>query len=46
MVRITLPCCDMALNVMQKDTSKGPLRGKRKRASWDENYLKAMLALF
>jgi hypothetical protein len=26
----------MALNVMQKDTSKGSLRGKRKRASWDK----------
>ena len=36
----------MALNVMQKDTSKGSLRGKRKRASWDENYLRSLLALF
>jgi len=24
---------------MQKETSKGSLRGKRKRAAWDENYL-------
>jgi predicted transposase YbfD/YdcC len=36
----------MALNVMQRDTSKGSLRGKRKRASWDENYLRTLLALF
>jgi predicted transposase YbfD/YdcC len=36
----------MALNVMQKDLSKGSLRGKRKRASWDENYLRDLLALF
>jgi predicted transposase YbfD/YdcC len=36
----------MALNVMQKDPTKGSLRGKRKRASWDENYLKTLLALF
>lgn len=36
----------MALNVMQKDPTKGSLRGKRKRASWDENYLKTLLAIF
>jgi predicted transposase YbfD/YdcC len=36
----------MALNVMQKDTSKGSLRGKLKRAAWDENYLRSLLALF
>jgi predicted transposase YbfD/YdcC len=36
----------MTLNVMQKDPSKGSLRGKRKRASWDENYLRTLLALF
>jgi hypothetical protein len=36
----------MALNVMQKDPTKGSLRGKRKRVSWDENYLKTLLALF
>jgi predicted transposase YbfD/YdcC len=36
----------MALNVMQKDPTKGSLRGKRKRASWDENYLRTLLALF
>jgi predicted transposase YbfD/YdcC len=36
----------MALNVMQKDPSKGSLRGKRKRASWDETYLRTLLTLF
>jgi predicted transposase YbfD/YdcC len=36
----------MALNVVQKETSKGSLRGKRKRAAWDENYLRTLLALF
>jgi predicted transposase YbfD/YdcC len=36
----------MALNLMQKETSKGSLRGKRKRAAWDENYLRTLLALF
>ncbi len=36
----------MALNVMQKDTTKGSLRGKIRRAGWDERYLKTLLALF
>jgi predicted transposase YbfD/YdcC len=36
----------MALNVMQKDPAKGSLRGKRKRASWDESYLRTLLTLF
>jgi predicted transposase YbfD/YdcC len=36
----------MALNVMQKDTEKGSLRGKIKRAGWDEAYLARMLTLF
>jgi predicted transposase YbfD/YdcC len=36
----------MAINVMQKDTSKGSLRGKFKRAGWDETYLLSLLALF
>ncbi|HUN39514.1 MAG TPA: ISAs1 family transposase [Acetobacteraceae bacterium] len=36
----------MALNVMQKDTSKGSLRGKFKRAGWDDTYLARLLALF
>ena len=34
----------MALNVMQKDTTKGSLRGKIKRAAWDEGYLRTLLA--
>jgi predicted transposase YbfD/YdcC len=36
----------MALNVMQKDTSKGSLRVKFMRAAWDERYLARLLALF
>ena len=36
----------MALNVMQKDTTKGSLRGKIKRAGWDDAYLTKLLALF
>ena len=36
----------MALNVMQKDPSKGSLRGKFKRAGWDDGYLRQLLALF
>lgn len=36
----------MALNAMQKDGSKGSLRGKFKRAGWDEAYLTRLLALF
>src|SRR5665213_1192418 len=36
----------MAMNVMQKDTTKGSLRGRIKRAGWDEDYLKTVLALF
>ncbi len=36
----------MALNVMQKDTSKGSLRGKFMRAAWDDRYLAQLLALF
>jgi predicted transposase YbfD/YdcC len=36
----------MALNVIQKETSKGSLRGKLKRAAWDESYLRTLLALF
>jgi predicted transposase YbfD/YdcC len=36
----------MALNVMQKDTTKGSLRGKFMRAGWDERYLARLLALF
>ena len=36
----------MALNVMQKDTSKGSLRGKFRRAAWNDGYLARLLALF
>lgn len=36
----------MALNVMQKDGEKGSLRGKIKRAGWDETYLAKLLTLF
>jgi len=36
----------MALNVMQKDSSKGSLRGKFKQAGWDDAYLTKLLALF
>ena len=36
----------MALNVMQKDASKGSFRGKLKRAGWDDAYLSRILALF
>ena len=35
----------MALNVIQKDTTKGSLRGKFMRAGWDERYLARLLAL-
>ena len=36
----------MALNVMQKDATKGSFRGKLKRAGWDDAYLSRLLALF
>jgi predicted transposase YbfD/YdcC len=36
----------LALNVMQKEGSKGSLRGKFKRAGWNEAYLTRLLALF
>lgn len=36
----------MALNIMQKDTTKGSLRGKLKRAGWDDAYLTKLLTLF
>ena len=36
----------MALNVMQKDTAKGSLRGKFKRAGWEDAYLANLIALF
>ena len=36
----------MAMNVMQKEKSKGSLRGKFKRAGWDNAYLRQLLATF
>jgi predicted transposase YbfD/YdcC len=36
----------MALNVMQNDAIKGSLRGKFKRAGWDEVYLAKLIASF
>ncbi len=36
----------MAMNVMQKETSKGSLRGKFKRAGWNDAYLIKLLALY
>ena len=36
----------LALNVMQKDPSKGSLRGKFKRAGWNDAYLAGLLTLF
>ena len=36
----------MAMNVMQKETSKGSPRGKFKRAGWNDAYLAKLLALF
>lgn len=35
----------MAINIIQKDPSKGSLRGKIKRAGWDDAYLAQLLAL-
>lgn len=36
----------MAINAMQKEGSKGSLRGKFKRAGWDDGYLYRLLELF
>ena len=36
----------MALNVIQKEGSKGSLRGKFKRAGWDDAFLRQLLAIF
>jgi predicted transposase YbfD/YdcC len=36
----------MAINAMQRDTTKGSLRGRFKRAGWDDTYLTSLLALF
>lgn len=36
----------MAINAMQKSHAKGSLRGKFKRAGWNDNFLKSLLTLF
>lgn len=36
----------MAINIMQKDQEKGPLRGKINRAGWDEAHLIKLTGLF
>jgi predicted transposase YbfD/YdcC len=36
----------MAMNVFQKEGSKGSLRGKFKRAGWDDTFLRRLLAAF
>jgi predicted transposase YbfD/YdcC len=36
----------LAINAMQKEGSKGSLRGKFKRAGWNDPYLNRLLALF
>jgi predicted transposase YbfD/YdcC len=36
----------MVINLIQKDTTKGSLRGKLKRAGWENAYLAKLLALF
>jgi predicted transposase YbfD/YdcC len=36
----------MAINAMQKEGSKGSLRGKFKRAGWDDGYLYRLMELF
>ena len=36
----------MAINLMQKDKVKGSLRGKFKRAGWDDAYLSTLIANF
>ena len=36
----------MAINAMQKEGSKGSLRGKFKRAGWDDAYLYRLLEMF
>ena len=35
----------MVLNVMQKDPTKESLRGKLKRAAWDDAYLMSLLTM-
>ena len=33
----------IALNILKKDTSKGSINGKRKKAGWDHDFLKTLL---
>jgi len=36
----------MAINTLQKEGSKGSLRGKFKRAGWDDDFLYRFLEMF
>jgi hypothetical protein len=36
----------MAINAMQKEGSKGSLRGKFKRAGWDDDFLNRLREMF
>jgi len=36
----------MVINAMQKEGSKGSLRGKFKRAGWDDRFLSRLLEMF
>jgi hypothetical protein len=36
----------MVLNAMQKEASKGSLRGKFKRGGWDDAFLSKLLEMF
>jgi hypothetical protein len=36
----------MALNAIEKESSKGSLRGKFKRAGWDNDFLIRLLTVF
>jgi len=35
---------DIALNLLKKDKSKGSVRGKRKKAGWNDDYMLDVLA--
>jgi hypothetical protein len=36
----------VAMNIFQKERSKGSLRGKFKRSAWDGTFLRRLLAIF
>ena len=36
----------MVINAMQKEVSKGSMRGKLKRAGWDDRFLFSLLEMF